>query len=161
MRLLRAWLIVTLSVILLPAPALAQSYRAVLDGAQETPPNASPGHGIACFYLEGDNMLYYEIVYFDLWGVETRSHIHGPAPPGVSTFFFAILGLDEGSPKSGWVGPLTPAQVGYLNDSLCYVNIHTRVVPSGEIRGQIIPANEGCTVRSKNATWGAIKALYR
>jgi hypothetical protein len=160
MRLLHAGLIVMLSVTLLPAPGSAQSYyRAVLDGAQETPPNNSPGHGIACFCLEGDGMLYYQISYFGLWGVETRSHIHGPAPPGVSARYLFLL--DMGNPKCGGVGPLTPVQIGYLNDSLLYVNIHTPVVSHGEIRGQIVPFDKTCTVPVRNTTWGAIKALYR
>ena len=160
MRFLLTGFIVILSVLLLPAPASAQSYyRAVLDGAQETPPNASRGHGVGCFSLDGDGMLYYEISYFGLWGEESRSHIHAPAPPGVSTSYIYIL--DKGNPKSGVLGPLTPEQIGYLNDSLCYVNIHTPVVSHGEIRGQILPSNEGCTVPIKVTTWGAIKALYR
>jgi CHRD domain len=160
MRLLLAAHIVTLSVTLLPAPGLAQSYyQAVLDGAQETPPNNSPGHGFACFYLDGDGMLYYEISYFGLWGVETRSHIHGPAPPGVSARYLYLL--DLGNPKSGAVGPLTPEHIGYLNDSLLYVNIHTPNVSHGEIRGQILPVDGGCTVPVRGTTWGGIKALYR
>jgi len=160
MRSLLATLIATMAVTtVLPASVSAQYYRAVLDGSQETPPNASPGHGIGCFYLDDDGMLYYEVSFYGLWAFESRSHIHGPAAPGVS--WSPLYLLDKGNPKFGVLGPLTPAQIGYLNDSLCYVNIHTPVVPHGEIRGQIVPADWTCTVPVRNTTWGGIKALYR
>ena len=99
-------------------------------------------------------MLHFTINYYDLYGTETASHIHGPAGPGVPAA--VLFPLPLGTPKIGVVGPLSPTQVGYLNSGLLYVNVHSNYYPGGEIRGQIYS-----TVPTEETSWGAIKEIYQ
>ena len=116
-------------------------YRAVLEGVQEVPPNASPADGTALLYFdEVTKVLTYSVTFSGLVGTETAAHIHGPAPPGVNAA--VLFPLAPGNPKIGSV-VLTLTQEGYLRDGLLYVNIHSQVYPGGEIRGQVLLAAVG------------------
>jgi hypothetical protein len=153
-------LAVVLAVALFAPSAFAQThFDAVIEGAQEVPPVATPASGYGCFTLNADNTLDYQISFSGLIGVETGAHIHGPAPAGANggvQFPFAL-----GSPKVGTFGPLTAAQAADLSNGLYYVNIHTTAFPGGEIRGQILTSGVPCVVKSEETTWGAVKALYQ
>jgi hypothetical protein len=135
-------------------PASAQDYSAALDGLQEVPPNASPASGSGLFNLDGDNVLTYNISFSGLVAPETGAHIHGPGSEGVNAP--VVFSLPAGSPKIGFVGPLTAAQAADLNAGLYYVNIHSSTYPGGEIRGQILAT----AVPVENSSWGAIKGLF-
>lgn len=139
------------------------SYIATLSGLQEVPPNASPATGSAFLvYDDAANALTTSITFSGLTAGVTASHIHGPAAPGVAAgvvhgFASTPLGATSGSYNDVWTG-LTAAQVGNLNGSLLYVNLHNQNFPGGEIRGQIIPES---ATPARAVTWGKIKALYR
>ena len=83
--------------------------------------------------------------YADLSGPATIAHIHGPAPAGVMAgilvdlagFHFPAADPAKGGIISGSV-VLSAANVSNLLAGLLYVNIHTTLNPSGEIRGQLI-----------------------
>jgi hypothetical protein len=143
----------------LAGSASAQNYEALIDGLQETPPNASPGTGIGCFTLDSQNVFHYEITFSDLIGVENNAHVHGPAPVGVPAGI--VFGLPAGSPKVGSTGPLTAGQIADLNNGLWYVNIHSTLFPGGEIRGQILVGQEACTVAVEEQSWSLVKQHYR
>ncbi len=116
-------------------------FRAVLEGVQEVPPNASPASGTALLYYdEVTKVLTYSVTFSGLVGTETAAHIHGPAPAGVNAA--VLFPLPLGSPKDGSV-VLTPTQEGYLRSALLYINIHSTVYPGGEIRGQVLFAAVG------------------
>ena len=109
---------------------------ALCEGAQEVPPTASAGLGIAFFHLDTvANTLGYNIVFGNLTAAETAAHIHGFAPPGVNGGVLHALPL--GTPKVGtW--NFTDAQEPNIVAGLTYVNIHTGMFPGGEIRGQVV-----------------------
>jgi hypothetical protein len=153
MRLAIAVFVAGAMTLALAGAVASQSYNAALEGAQEVPPVATPGYGDGVFTLDGANMLHYTINYFSLLGPETAAHIHGPANPGVNAG--VVFPLPLGTPKIGVVGPLTAAQIGWLNSGLLYVNVHTTPYPGGEIRGQIYS-----TVPTEDTSWGAIKEIY-
>lgn len=156
--LLTAVLFIAVAMLFVPSVHAQQYYQAVINGAQEAPPNGSPASGFGCFVLNPDNTLDYLVSYAGLTGVESAAHIHGPAPIGINAgvvFPFAV-----GSPKIGTFGPLTAAQVADLAGGLYYVNIHSTVFPAGEIRGQILLSGESCATPTEESTWGAIKTLY-
>jgi hypothetical protein len=112
-------------------------FLANLNGPQEVPAVASPGHGNAFLTFDlTTKMLCYDVVYGSLVAAEILAHIHGPALPDVSAP--PLFTLPLGNPKNGCVGPLTAAQKGDLLKGLYYVNIHSAAFPGGEIRGQII-----------------------
>ena len=112
----------------------------VINGAQETPPNASTatGNGMLtwdtstktlCFYLSYTPPL--------LGGGEILAHIHGPGVIGVPAGI--ILALPLGNPKTACVvNPVAPFSASDLLKNRYYVNIHSGGFPAGEIRGQIM-----------------------
>jgi hypothetical protein len=145
--------------VLAAVPASSQQYfYANLEGSQQVPPTHSMASGLGCFTLGSQNTLDYQVAYYDLSSPELYAHIHGPAQIGENAP--AIFQFAGGTPKIGTFGPLTPTQVADLTAGLYYVNIHSTKFPSGEIRGQILPTTDPCSVPVENTTWGAIKALY-
>lgn len=137
--------------------AHAQSYSALLDGLQETPPNASPATGTGTFTLTGGN-LSYNISFSGLLGTQTAAHIHVGAAgtPGP-----VVFPLSTGSPISGtWTG-LTAQNLSDLNAGLLYVNVHSTLFPGGEIRGQILPVPEPSSLLVMGSAMGLLGCLRR
>jgi hypothetical protein len=114
----------------------------VLDGAQETPPVATPATGVGSLSLNDATGAYtISGTFEDLIGTSNNAHIHGPAAVGVGpagvvvglTFDFGVFdGTFSGA------GTFNATQMAELLDELYYVNIHSTFRPGGEIRGQIL-----------------------
>lgn len=118
-----------------PSQAAIYSLQAILDGLQETSPNATPATGVGLFmYDDVTNSLSYDISYAGLLAPEVAAHIH-TAPPGVAGP--VTFPLPPGNPKIGAILGFTAAQEVSLLAGDMYVNIHTQQFPGGEIRGQI------------------------
>lgn len=128
-------------------------FSAVLSGANEVPPNASPGVGTAVLTLnDAQTEVSFHIEFSGLLGTETAAHFHN-APPGTNGS--VVFGLPLGSPKDG-VWAVGPAEVAMLMAEEVYVNVHTTSFPGGEIRGNL--AIESTATAS--STLSAIRALY-
>ena len=110
-----------------------------LNSAQETPPNSSPATGSGTLTLNADGTLSYNITYAGLTGDWTASHIHGPGAVGVPAGVIFPRNNIPTTTRSGTLSGVTPAlnstQLGYLQNQLLYVNIHSTVFGGGEIRG--------------------------
>ncbi|MBM3988968.1 MAG: CHRD domain-containing protein [Planctomycetes bacterium] len=116
---------------------------AVLDGAQETPPNGSPGKGTAYMLVDRDlNTLTYELAFAST-AAETTAHIHGFAGPGLAAGVKFALPL--GNHKSGVITYSEADELSILA-GLTYFNIHTAAFGGGEIRGQIVRSNAHFTM---------------
>ncbi|QDV34855.1 DUF4394 domain-containing protein [Tautonia plasticadhaerens] len=131
-----------------------QSYRAVLDGAQEVPPTSSPATGIGTFVLNAAGTeLTFTVTYEGLVGQllgAIGAHFHAPATPGENAPIVRPLTpaelngstVPDGTFSGVWTStdaqPLTPELVEDLRNGLVYFNIHTTDFPAGEIRGQIL-----------------------
>ncbi len=150
---MRLAIVLSIMLLVLAGPAVAQNYTVVLEGTQEVPPNASTATGSGTLTLDAAKMLSFQISYSGLSSAETGAHIHGPGAAGVNAGVQFPLPL--GTPKVGSVGPLTAQQEADLNAGLYYVNVHTEVFPGGEIRGQI----QMETVPVEPTTWGRLKQL--
>jgi len=151
------------------------NYQAILNGPSESPPNASAGTGFATInYDNVAHTLAISIVFSGLTGTTTASHIHcctatsftGTAGVATTTPTFAgfPLGVTSGTYMttldltlaSSWNPAFVSAQGGisqaesllasHLGDGKEYLNIHTSVVPGGEIRGFITPVPEPATM---------------
>lgn len=118
------------------AGATTRTKVTILNGAQETPPVATPAGGCGRFEIDtATNRLRYHIVYSDLTTGETAAHLHGPAGPGAAGG--VVHPLPAGSPKIGtWAYP--EALESAILKGEIYVNIHTTMNPGGELRGQIV-----------------------
>ena len=123
------------------APAATISLSTTLAGANEVPPNASPGFGGGTMtYDDVTNQLDWNITFSNLVAGATAAHFHGPAAPGTSASVQIPIPLGASSGMTSGLltgsATLTNAQETQLLSDLWYVNIHSSVFPAGEIRGQ-------------------------
>jgi hypothetical protein len=111
-------------------------FKATLDGAQETPANASTATGSATLTFNTTTKIFTVTVTHTV-AAPTNGHIHkGAAGIGGNPVFpFASFT----SPITYTSQPLDAAQEADLFANLYYVNIHSAApYTAGEIRGQLI-----------------------
>ncbi|MGK8203914.1 CHRD domain-containing protein [Burkholderia cenocepacia] len=129
---------------LVAGSAAAETVRlsASLQPSSEVPPTATHGSGaVDASYDTATHTLKWTITYENLTGPATAAHFHGPAPVGQNAGVQVPIPKDElASPIKGSKA-LTDAQVTELMGGKWYFNVHTKEHPSGEIRGQLMPAN--------------------
>ena len=148
-----------------PAWAHEVVYTSPLYGFSETPPNASPGTGLATVTLDLDLFtMRVQVSFADLVGTSTASHIHCCTDvAGVSTAIVASstpsfvsfpLGVKAGSYDFTYemaaAGSYNPAFItshggtvtlafnslkAGLDSGKAYLNIHSSTYGGGEIRG--------------------------
>ena len=164
----RALPVLLLIGIAVPSWAETFTFTSTLTGPNEAPPNTSPGMGVAIIVFNNvAHTLSVNGAFAGLQGITTMSHIHcctaapftGTAgvatqvpsfvgfPLGVTSGVFSInldltlassfnpafVTLNGGSVAASEAALLAGAIAG--ND---YLNIHTSVVPGGEIRGFLV-----------------------
>ena len=120
-----------------PARAALVNFAAVVNGAQETPPNGSPALATGTFVMDTalDTLSVNVVILIPPPSGEIAAHIHGFAAPGVPAGI--RFGLPPGSPKIA-VWNFLPADEPSIIAGLTYVNLHSAAFPGGEIRGQIL-----------------------
>jgi hypothetical protein len=161
--------------------ARADSYFVVLDGPSESPPNASPGTGSASITFDlVAHTFFIDLAFSGLLGTTTAAHVHSPTavagtgtagvatqtpffsnfPIGVTsgtytnTFDTSLLSFYNPSfvtANGGTAASAEAALFAGINAGKAYLNIHTSVVPGGEIRGFLQPVPE-----SFSTLWGAL-----
>ena len=140
------------------------TYTAVLNGASEHVPNASPATGFATIIIDdAADTMSINVTFSGLTGPTTAAHIHcctaipffGTA--GVATMVPNFSGFPVGVTSGSFIatydlllassynpafvtnnGGIAGAQAALLAgmaDGTSYFNIHTQTIPSGEIRG--------------------------
>ncbi|MCB9068050.1 MAG: choice-of-anchor J domain-containing protein [Calditrichae bacterium] len=126
---------------------VSRMFASYLNGNKTAPtPVATVGSGTGKFVLNGDQtVLSYEIAVRHLSGEITAAHFHN-APAGqnggVVKTIYSGTPISGGSTFSGeWTSSdgeaLTPELVSELLNGNIYVNIHSTLHGSGEIRGQL------------------------
>jgi hypothetical protein len=139
----RVQAIVLLSVLLIAGsckksdtPSTDVIFKAVINGASESPVNASTATGTATLTFNTTTKIFSVVVNFT--GITaTAAHIHKGevgVPGGVIFGFTAPIT----SPINYTSAALDASQEADLNANLYYVNIHSAALPAGEIRGQLI-----------------------
>ena len=130
------------NVLYFSANAAIHPFLATYSGNQENPPNPSPGIGtIAGIYDDASNTLHYMITFGLLSSGTTAAHFHAPAAPGVNApVIIPHAGFPVGVTAGTYTATevLTDAQEAQLMAGLWYSNIHTSLLPGGEIRAQIV-----------------------
>jgi hypothetical protein len=146
-------------------------YTADLNGSNESPANASSGIGSAIVTIDDVlNTMRVQVSFADLTGVTTAAHIHCcTATPltgtvGVATTTPTFSGFPLGVTSGTYDNTLDMTLASSYNPSFItangstaataemalfsgmaqgrtYFNVHTTVVPGGEIRGFITPAS--------------------
>jgi hypothetical protein len=119
-------------------PANKVALSAQLTAANEVPPTASTGTGMAEAWLNKDtNVLTWKITFSGLTGPATAGHFHGPAAAGANAGVVVPF-TGTTSPLEGQA-TLTPGQATDLLAGKWYANVHTAANKGGEIRGQMAP----------------------
>jgi hypothetical protein len=116
--------------------------KANLQPSAEVPPRVSKGHGVVDAQFDTTaKTLTWTASYDELSGPVTMAHFHGPAPVGQNAK--PQVAVDKNALASPMKGnaTLTDQQITDLMAGQWYFNIHTAENPSGEIRGQVVPAN--------------------
>jgi hypothetical protein len=174
--LLRALFLAATLALLAPARSQAQTFIADLNGATESPANASPGIGHAKVTINSlTHFMSVDVTFSGLLGTTTASHIHAPtAAPftgnaGVATttptFSGFPLGVTSGTYSTvldmtldssynpafitAHGGTAASAEVDLfsaIRSGQSYLNIHTSSFQAGEIRGFLTAAPEPGTL---------------
>lgn len=112
------------------------TFKAVINGAAETPVNASVATGTATLTFDTDTKIFNVVVTYS--GVTAvAAHIHkGEVGVAGSVIFGFVAPLT--SPIDYTSPALDATQEADLNANQYYVNIHSTQYPGGEIRGQLI-----------------------
>ena len=163
--------------LMLPMPAayaIPVIFVGNLAGANEVPPVASPGTGLAAVVLDPTaQTIQVNATFSGLTSPDVAAHIHCCAPlgtnAGVATTVPAFpgfpLGVTFGSYSSvvfdltqptiynpafvtlqGGLIPAEAALIAGIENGQTYLNIHTMINPGGEIRGQLEPTPEPTTL---------------
>src|SRR5437762_3954295 len=170
-----------------PASAAVLQYRAVLNGANEFPVNASPGFGVAEITIDDvANTMHLNASFSGLLGNTTACHIHAPTTvaltgtAGVATTTPYFAGFPIGVTSGTYINTLdltlassynatyitnnggTPASaeaalLAAIAAGKSYFNVHSTVVGGGEIRGFVQVFDATPTAKS---TWARVKSLY-
>ena len=116
--------------------------KADLEPSSEVPPRVSHGHGaLSATFDTSTRTLKWTATYESLSGPVTMAHFHGPAPVGQNAKVQVPIDKNAlASPIKG-SATLTEQQVTDLMGGKWYFNVHTAQNPTGEIRGQVLPAN--------------------
>jgi hypothetical protein len=171
-----------------PASAAILHYAATLNGASESPPNASTGSGNAEITIDDVALtMRVQASFTGLLGNTTACHIHAPtavaltgtAAVATTTPFFAgfPIGVKSGlydltldltaassfnpsyiTANGGTALAAQAVLLGSIATGNAYFNIHSTVVPGGEIRGFLQLFNP---VPTEKSSWARVKSLYR
>jgi hypothetical protein len=115
------------------ADAQIRNFVAYLDGAQETPPNASAASGTGTLVLdESTRQITWSVTATGLSAID--AHVHD-GRFGIGGGI--VVDLGPGTTSFSGSATLSAAQVTKLIANEYYFNLHTVAFPNGEIRGQI------------------------
>lgn len=123
----------------LGGPAFAEKLvmKINLTGADEVPPNTSPGKGTAdVTYDTATKLLTWKVTYSGLTGPATMAHFHAPAEAGKNAP--PVVPLKDAASGAEGSATLTDAQAADLLAGKMYFNVHTEANKGGEIRGQVV-----------------------
>ena len=149
------------------AHAIPMTFVGNLSGANEVPPVASPGTGLATVILDPTaQTLQVNATFSGLTSNDVAAHIHCCAPlgtnAGVATTLPAFAGFPLGVTQGTFLSQLfsledptfynpafvtlqggleqaEAALIAGIENGQTYFNIHTSVNPGGEIRTQLLP----------------------
>lgn len=152
-----------------PFFSTGQIFKATLNGANQSPPNASTGTGSVTVTITQDpRSMRVQANFTGLLGTSTVAHIHAPTTQpgtgttGVATQTPGFVGFPSGvtagsydvtfdmdqtsnynssflTNQGGTAAAAFAALLAALNENKAYFNLHSTVFPGGEITGFLIP----------------------
>ena len=191
MRYISAALVLMVALMLFTpaAHAIPMTFGANLSGANEVPPVASPGTGVATIVLDPTaQTIQISATFSGLTSPVTMAHIHCCQPLGTNAPVATTVPAFQGFPLGVASGNYPPtvfdltqpliynpafvtAHGGTLSQAAAdliagiqggqtYFNIHTTINGGGEIRGQLSPVPEPNTVLLSATTLVILGAMY-
>ncbi|MEQ1745669.1 MAG: CHRD domain-containing protein [Saprospiraceae bacterium] len=128
-------------------------FAAHLNGAQEVPAVTTSGEGLITVLIGADRKtMQIQGVVSNLSGPVTAAHLHAGLPGVSGGVVLDLNAIRTGNKFAGEVG-VSPTLLRQLLTTGIYVNVHTAMNPSGEIRGQLIPETDlhfGCVLTGLN-----------
>lgn len=113
-----------------------------LTGMNEVPSNPSMGKGtVEAVFNKETHELTWTVTYSGLSGPAVAGHFHGPAQVGSNAGVALGFKGPLESPIKG-AATLSAEQAKDLLAGKWYVNLHTKVSPGGEVRAQVVPAQQ-------------------
>jgi hypothetical protein len=186
-KLRTAALILFTSLAVTPLSSATFTFAGTLSGANEVPPNASPGTGrVSVVYDDVANTLAIDGFFSGLLGNTTMAHIH-VAPPGsngpVATTTPSLAGFPLGVQSGSFstlldLNSATSYRAGFVTDNggvagartallanlfanSTYFNVHTAQIPAGELRANLVQAPEPGTWLMMLLGFGAVGMVIR
>jgi CHRD domain len=150
-------LVLALACCTIPATASAQErvVCAFMFGFNEVPPVDTDGFGVAVLWIQDDGLIRYFISWENLRSDAFIMHIHfgGPGMNGPIILDFlnpgaleGLIALEQSGAAHGTFSsahfepapglPTYAMAIQAILDGRCYANVHSRMFPGGEIRGQ-------------------------
>jgi CHRD domain len=123
------------------AHAAPQSFTVALSGAQQVPPVTTTGSGTADLTWDpATRIVTWSITFSGLSSDATMAHFHngGAGKNGPVVVWLSTRGQPPSSPITG-TATLTPTQAAQFAMGDWYINVHSKLHPAGEIRGQVVP----------------------
>jgi len=130
-------------------PKSDEYFEIIMSGGWEIPAVTTTAHGALVAELKGDVMRIsgsFSGLSSTAEGVANgATHIHRANAGGVGEADFDLVPVFDPDYKSGVFTAknnavrLTPSQIATLHERRFYVDLHSILFPSGEIRGQILP----------------------
>jgi hypothetical protein len=130
-----------------------EGFTYMINGTQETPPNASPATGSGFLSLDRElENVHFEAIVNGLSDTLIDAHLHR-APSGLpGPVIFPLNQLiatpfnDTVAVYGDWTDddnpPFDTATVAALFANEVYINFHTQQYPNGEVRGQVIQGGD-------------------
>ena len=116
------------------ASAASVAFRVELKGANMVPPTTSSATGyVRATYDTQTRKLEWGGTYSGLSSKVTRIAFHGPAGPATSAGIVQRIGS-----LSGGSATLSDTEAADLIGGYWSIIVHTRSLPDGEIRGQVV-----------------------
>ena len=121
----------------------ATTVEVELSGTNEVPnPVVTDFSGSATVTLDGTTLTVNGTYSEDMVIAGPGAHIHGPAGVDANAGVLYPLVFNNDADTISGEFELSETEVGYFNDGLLYLNLHTADNPSGELRGQIVPSTD-------------------
>ena len=115
---------------------LGSCFTATCRGSEEVPPNASTAFGNAQLLVAPDGQI--ELTGMFQGAHLIAAHIH-VGPIGITGPILCPITWSNTTGELSASYQASPLDLAKLRSGLWYVNLHTAVLPGGELRGQLVP----------------------